>query len=331
MLLFCFLAGGCASPKVAKRFSGIDPRFPPHRYLIGVGEGESEAEATRRAYAAISMQLRAELEATERVEASSVRTHAAEGFSESESLAQEIRVKTRFDRMDWIQVADVASEDGRFQVLCVLDREQAGAELDAEIEEDLAFLRPRLATLEEATALGALSRGLQPLRETGAALRTKLALRFALGRRGGPGSAELRAIRDLEGRLEGMRRSATLRLCVATKGVKSGALELERGLGASLAATGWAVAPCDEGPGLRLDGVLRAVADAHNQAGGYPWFCATSLVFRVVDPETGRAELGGTKRSRRSGGMSPADACRASLGALAAGVAAVLEGADPEP
>ncbi|HEY0840428.1 MAG TPA: hypothetical protein VGD74_09610 [Vulgatibacter sp.] len=345
-LLLCGLAlhaAACAAaPEPKSRLLGVDSRFPTHLYVVGVGEGESEAEATRRAYAAIAMQLQAELEATERVEASSVRSGRDGGTEESESLAQEIQVRTRFNRTGWIRVAEVTPEGGRVRVLCVLDRDRAGAELEAEIEEDLARLRPQLAALDATTSLGSLSRGIKALRADRASLQEKLALRVALGRRAGAGATELRALRDLEARLEALRRTSTLQLCVSAVGFSSGGKELVRGFGASMAATGWAVVPCQEAdagevgraeatgnrPGLRLDGTLRADVASHRQAGGYPWFCATSLVFEVVDPGTGRAELGGTRRSLRSGGMTAADACRASLSRLAEGVAAALDGAD---
>lgn len=314
------VATACASCATggAKPAPEIDGRFPSHRYVLGTGEGDGVDEARRRAYASIAMQLRADLRATERVEAWSDRGDGAE------TLSQEIRVSTRFDRVGWIRTLEITSEGGRYRVLCLLDRERARADLDLEIEEDLGRLRPRLASVGPADSLGSLTRALRPMRTIGASLAPKLALRDTLAGRVEEPPEELRALRDLEARLEALRRAQVLSLCVETRGTGG---ELAGAFGASMTASGWAVAPCGDA-GLRLEGVLQAETVSHRQAGGYPWFCTTSLAYRLVDPATGRAELGGSRRGLRAGGMTPFDACRESLSRLAVDVASALEGAD---
>jgi len=314
-LLLAACATGRAGPA-----PDLNERYPPHRFVLGMGEGDGVEEARRRAYAAIAMQLRADLRATERVEAST--SDRGEG---GEAIYQEIRVTTRFDRLDWIRTLEIRADGGRYHVVCLLDRERARAALDAEIEEELGRLRIRLASIGSAESLSGLSRALRPLRAVGASLVPKLALRGTLAGRIQAAPEELRALRALEARLEALRRAQVLSLCV--EAMEAGG-ELAGAFGASMAARGWAVAPCGD-EGLRLEGVLRAEAVSHRQAGGYPWFCTTSLAYRVVDPASGLAEQGGSRRGLRAGGMTPADACRESLDRLAGDVATALEGGEP--
>lgn len=311
-LASCATVGEERGPELA-------PRFPSHRYVLGTGEGDGVDEARQRAYASIAMQLRADLRATERVEA-----YWSDRGDGAETISQEIRVTTRFDRVGWIRTLEITSEGGRYRVLCLLDREMARADLDAEIEEDLGRLRLRLASAGPADSLGGLTRALRPMRSIGASLAPKLALRDTLAGRAGSAPEELRALRALEARFEALRRAQVLSLCLETKGTEG---ELVGAFGASIAASGWAVAPCGDGS-LRLEGVLRAETVSHRQAGGYPWFCTTSVAYRLVDPATGRAELGGSRRGLRAGGMTPFDACRESLSRLAVDVASALEGVD---
>jgi len=322
LLAIATILGGCASSRPVPPVVD-ESRFSSRRYLLGTGEGDGEDEARRRAYAAIAMQLQADLRATERVEASWSRSDQRD--DSLEAVSQEIRVTTRFDRVDWIRTLEVTSEGGRFRVLCMLDRDKARADLDVEIEDELARLRPRLASVGSTQNLGGLSRALRPLRAIGSSLAPKLALRNALAGRVEADPEELRHLQVLEARLEALRREQVLSLCVDSKDTNAGLVET---FGAAIAAKGWAVAPCRD-EGLRLEGVLRFETASFRQPGGYPWFCTASVAYRLVDPATGHAELGGSRRALRAGGMSEADACRASVARLAADVAGALD-AGPE-
>ncbi len=346
-------AAACASgprPSAApERFtSGIDPRFPPSRYVVGLGQGETLELARHQAAASIAAQLQAAIRATDWIASETAWSQGGDGVatSGSERVLQEIRVETRFERLSWIRTADVLVDGRRVFVLCVLDRQAAALELETAIEDQLSIIRQRIEGAADPLHLSALAHEVEGLRRLRTALLPQLELLLTLRRQASPspwptgGEAEarlastrasslppeLRAIRVLEERLQALRRAMVLQVCIDGEGDE----RLAHRFGAALASAGLRVAPCaDEiAGGWRLLGRYQARAIPMRNAGGFPFFCSTRLVFQLVDRETGEVAIGGSERGRRAGGMSPGDACQASLELLAAGLARAVGAGD---
>lgn len=313
------LAAGCASaPRgpPAPYTTGIDPRFPGERYVVGVGEGVGLEAARRQATMAIAAQLRARLRASEVIEATD-RTGHRDGVQKShssESVSQDIRVDVHFDRPGWIRFVDSHVEKGRTWVLAVLDRREVAGLLEAEIQAHRTRLTTTLDTLEAEENPRRLADALVPLRKETERLATARELWTTLERRPLPPPSELRRVDELEAKLERIRANVRLAVCVeSSRGGAAFGGQLE----SLLAGEGIPTVSCDsEESTLRLTGTLRAHAwSVPPQPGAWTRFCTVGLDWRIVGAD-GWNE-GGSDPGQRTGGATEAEACANALRTLA--------------
>lgn len=322
LLLACAACATAAQRPPDVFVTGRDPRYPPARYLVGVGTGSSLELARRQAAASIAAQLQASLRATEVVFAS-VRS----GLPDEEQLLQEVRVESRFDRQEWIQLADAVAVDDRVHALCVLDRIQAAAHLETELQIRRAALRESLALAAARADLRGRSEALAAAARTAREMMPALATLAAL--QGAPTQPppELHELAAARLSLARERREASVRVCVEPALPQGPAPDVAARFDALLAAAGIRALPCaadEPWDGLRLDG--RLVADPlllPAQAGSYPRFCTVRLDWRLRgDRVAAGGSVGGA--GNRAGGHDFHQACLASAGALAGQLAVEL-------
>lgn len=324
VLLVVFLASCAAAPEPVPRsfLTGRDPRFPPARFLIGIGEGRSLEGARRQAVVAIASQLRARVRASDTV--TSEAWHAEDGNSRSsEALSQDIRIESRFDRPEWIRLVDShVDRDGTIRVLCALDRAQAAAVLGAEIEVARAAIRLRTESLANEEDPWALSEGLADAKRRRRELLGARALLEAIEGRTAPPAPELREVDALASHLATVRARLVVRICVEPSSEASGALDLPGRFTAMLAGQGIRSLPCDAPPSeepreWRLSGKLDAATELRPPVpGGWQRFCAARLDFRLESEGDQAIRLGGSEAGIRSGGATFRDACGSSLQGL---------------
>ncbi len=333
LLLLPLLVTACAAttrppaPSLPDAFhTGRDPRFPPDRYLVGVGEGPSLEAARRQATASIAAQLQASLRSTDLFFATSNGSGGGE-----ELLQQDIRVESRFDRPEWIRLVDARIQGGRVHVLSVLDRVQAAALLEAEQEMRRTALRLRLEAAAEAADLRGRS---DVLDEAGRIARTLLPAEATLAAlRGSPGlpPPELQLVAHARQGLERERRAVAVRVCVEPAVATGLASDLASRFGAILAGAGVQVAACEaDAAGWTLRGRLVAeVSATRPQPGAFDRYCTVRLDFRLDGP---RGLLHGGSaggRPNRTGGHDFHDACQTSAAAVARQLAVEVGLRDP--
>lgn len=321
------LLAGCATAALPAAFrTGRDPRFPPERFLVGVGEGPTLEIARRRAVASIAAQVEASVRATEHIAAV-----AGTGADESEHLRQDIRVVSRFDRVAWIRLADAAAEDGRVHALCVLDRAAARALLREEVDEAERALGAALDRAEAGASLRERTAALVDARRLARDLATRRALHAAIaGAPAGP-APTLDRLAALERGLHEARRAEALRICVEPAVSLGVASDVAARFGAILAGTGVRTLPCDAAAEARvLHGrVIATPSAARPQPGSHRRFCAVRLDYRVEGAAglLAGGSLGGP--GDRAGGEDFHQACQASASSVARALAVDLGFADP--
>lgn len=318
-LLLATLLLGCASrPKgpPAPFATGIDPRWPSERFVVGVGEGAGLEAARRQAVTAIASQLRASLRASEVIEARAAigETDGKSRSRSTESVSQDIRVDVRFDRLQWIRFVDSHVEKDRVHVLAVLDRREVSELLLSEIGSHRNHLRLSLDDLEDQGNLKRLKDGLEALRPTREDLLAAQQLLSAVERRPASQPPELLRLEELDRKLARIQSSVTVRVCVDSPlGEK-----LAGRFAATLGDEGLRTVSCDEeaaGNVVRLQGELRARSwSVPPQPGAWSRFCTVGLDYRVVGDAW---DEGGSEPGRQTGGATEAEACHSSLEALA--------------
>lgn len=316
-----FALAGCASlPEVYQ--TGRDDRFPPDRYVIGVGQGPTIERARQRAIAAIAAQLEASIEALDAL-------HAADGSDGyHETILQEIRIRTRFDRPDWIQLVDAVESKGVVHALCVLDKVQSAALLEAEAMAHRTALRAQLEQARAAPSLAPRSQAIaraRPLARTLLDATTRLAM--LRGRPVQPPS-EIRSLAALELALQQERQETSIEICV--DGLPARIREAQSTVAhfpSLLAGAGVRAVPCGTPAIHRLTGRLHAEPwSARPQAGSHARFCTVRLDWALLDVDEERLEGGGTigGPQNRGGGPDLLQACHASARRLAAELAVIL-------
>lgn len=297
--------------------TGMDPRFPRERYVVGVGEGIGLEAARRQAITSIASQLRASLRASETIEAR-VATGDRDGSRSSlssESVSQDIRVDVHFDRLQWIRFVDSHVEGGRTHVLAVLDRREAAELLAAEIRTRRDQLRPALDQLVGEENPRRLFAGLHALGTPREELAAAQQLLLAIERQPLSPPPELTRAAELDRKLAQLLAALRVAVCLESRGESEGILPTR--LEVLLAGEGIQTVPCEsEEPSFRLDGTLRARAwTVPPQPGAWSSFCTVDLDFRLVGAD-GWAE-GGSEPGRRTGGATEAEACQNALRTLA--------------
>lgn len=129
--VLCLIVGGCSFWYASSRpawVMGDQAKYPPSRYLLGMGEGESFAQAEERAYAAVAKIFQAEVEAHSRDWESFWLQETTNGKENRREVELEMLTKVTTKRV----LADVQvferwhNEAERFyMVLAGMDRQQA--------------------------------------------------------------------------------------------------------------------------------------------------------------------------------------------------------------
>lgn len=333
-LLPLLLLAACATspdPLPSRFRTGVDPRYPPERYVVAVAEGATREEARQRAVAAIALQLRASVQATERLRAT-LRSDDT-GASWDERLDQEIRVESRFDRPEWVEIVDAVHRDGRVHVLAVVERRRSAALLEEELIERREAIRHRIELAESAPDLRSRSRLLAEAGRLVQQLLPDEAILAALEGRGSIRREEAAALARARRRLEEARRATRLRICVAPALEHGPARDVAARFAEVLAGAGVAALACDaEGGEWVLSGrlVAETTAPARPTPGAWQRFCTARLDYRLATVE-GALLVGGSQGGvrTRAGGHDFHDACLASASRLAQGLAVELGLLDP--
>lgn len=314
VVLLAACAGAPAAP-LASSIAELRRTYPANRYVVGMGEGASMELARRRAAAEIAGQLRGRLHAAGWVEAESGIT--GERRIERERVGESIRVETRLTRMEWIEVVSARARGDRVEVLAVLDRRVAAERLRAEIEARAEAIEGEVRRAAHAEGLLARARALAALEDERRDLLDALGTWSSLSRRPAFRPEGLRALQGAREALHDRMERVEWEICLegeteaASLAVLAGHLA-QRGLQARPCG-----APASGGERWRLLGDLAAAVQRHEQPGGYPYFCATQLSYRV-EGEAERLEAGGSARGLRSGAVAAEEACARSLEGLAA-------------
>jgi hypothetical protein len=298
-----------------ERHDAVRKSYPSDRYVVGVGEGPTLELARRKAAVEISAQLQGNLRAEGWVEAESDRVDGVERARES--VREEIRVETGLARMEWIEVVSARTRGDAVEVFAVLDRRRAEESLRAEIDDRLAGLEAQIARWEETRGILARAQALMALERERRILQSSLDLLAAVSRRPPARPAAFvrlaRAQREVQERIG----HVEWEICLESEGDES----LARVFAGRLAQKGLSTLDCGAegrgtGPRWILRGRVGATLQQMDHPGGYPFFCATQLDFRVED-EGGTAESGGVAHGLRSGARTRKDACALSAQALA--------------
>jgi len=316
-VLLLWLGASCAaSPNTfVARHEAVRKTYPPERYVVGVGEGPTFELARRKAAVEISAQLQGSLRAEGWVEAESDRIDGVERARES--VREEIRVETGLARMEWIEVVSARTRGDAVEVFAVLDRRRAAESLRAEIEDRLAGLDAQIARWEETRGLLARAQALMELERERRIVQSSLDLLAAVSRRPPARPAAF-------GRLERAQREVQERIGrvdweICLEPEENGGLV--RVFSGRLAQKGLSTLDCgteggEDGTRWTLRGRLGATLQQMDHPGGYPFFCATQLDFRV-EGRGGASESGGVAHGLRSGARTRTDACALSAQALA--------------
>lgn len=325
LLLAACAVAPVAPPALPDAFrTGMDPRFPPTRFLVAVADGASLEAARRRALAEIAAQLQASVFATDVVSATSSSSGAGE-----ERLEQAIRVESRFDRPEWVRIADATVHEGRVYVIAVLDRTLATAQLEVELGVQRAALRQRI---ERARREPDLRKRSESLAEAAALVRTHVlpATATLAALQGAPAQAppEIDLVARARDELEAERRTLAIRVCVSSALPQGLGVDLADRFAAILSGEGVQAIPCESaGAAWLLSGrLVAATRGAPRTAGAWERFCTARLDYELTDELHGTLLRGGSAGGGRNeaGGRDFHDACQASAASLARGLAEEL-------
>lgn len=326
LLLLLLLAACAAGPRPLPEVfrTGMDPRYPPSRYLVGVGDGLHPEAARRRAVAAIGAQLHASLYAQDVLSASASST----GLDE-ERLEQDIRVESRFDRPEWVRIVDAAAHGGRVHVLAVVDRVHAAAQLEAELAVQRTALRLRLERAEAEPNLRLRS---QTVAEAAAIARGHVlpAAAMLAALQGIPAQAppEVEQVARAREALEAERRTLAIRVCVEPALPGGMGADLAGRFAAILSGEGVRTVPCDaDGAAWLLSGRLVArTRGTPPVAGSWRRFCTARLDYAITDASAGTLLRGGSAGGElnEAGGQDFHHACQSSAATLARALAEEL-------
>lgn len=310
-------AGACAGVPGAQPFSDAETQrrsYPAEHYVVGVGEGPTMEIARRKAAVEISSQLSGSLHAEGWVEAESERTER--GAFDRERVGETIHVETELARMEWVEVVSARTRGETVEVVAVLDRRKAGQRLRSELDERAESIRAGLERALQNSGLLAKAKALHLLEKERASLRASLRLLGALT----PGPTwSPPVIRDLDralGELHAHLREVEWELCLEIEE----APELASVFAGRLGERGVYARDCGAPPSGRnrflLRGRLAASVQKMDNPGGYPFFCATRLLYRIEGDEEAM-EAGGIAEGLRTGARAMAEACARSVEGLA--------------
>jgi hypothetical protein len=286
--------------------SGESTEFPRHLYVLGVGSADDRPTAEERARAEVARVFKTRVVATTSAFASET-SRAAGGPAETVSnraTSDETRTSTDKDLVG-VEIAATWQDPATRQVyaLATLDRRQATARLEAQLEAIEASVRPLGATIRSGDRLGG---GLAALRYRALAkqrgpILTDLAV-VSPGRQ--PAASPL----DAEAREALAKLAVSLQARGAPDAVRTA---VTRGMGKA----GLSVRPADDGPSDLAISVETTLEDL-GKRDGWAWArCSGTVVVR--ESGTGRVWVQLTASEKQSATV-PAEAPGRAVKALAA-------------